>query len=111
MATWARDYKTFFKLNSVEHRALTPILGNGALAHGIGKISSVLTKIGKIFIVYMHEISIARLIQIVNLILFLEIYKTSFKNKTASYSRTILVPYIYIYLIFPWILSGKILIK
>ena len=28
-------------------RALTPLFGNGAGAHGIGKISDVLTKIGK----------------------------------------------------------------
>ena len=27
--------------------ALTPLFGNGAGAHGIGKISGVLTKIGK----------------------------------------------------------------
>ena len=39
----------------------------------IGKISGVSTKIGKIYIVYMHEVSIARLIQIVNLALFFEI--------------------------------------
>ena len=28
-------------------KALTPLFGNGAGAHGIGKISGVLTKIGK----------------------------------------------------------------
>ena len=59
-------------------RALTPLFGNGAGALGIGKISGVSTKIGKI---YMCVVSIARLIQIVNLTLFLEIiYKISFNN-------------------------------
>ena len=47
-------------------RALTPLLGNG-----IGKISVGLTKIGKIYIVSMYEVSIARLIPKVNLTLFL----------------------------------------
>ena len=63
------------------YRALTPLFGNGAGALGIGKISDVSTKIGKIYIVYMYVVSIARLIQIVNLTLFLEIiYKISFNN-------------------------------
>ena len=63
------------------NRALTPLFGNGAGALGIGKISGVSTKIGKIYIVYMYVVSIARLIQIVNLTLFLEIiYKISFNN-------------------------------
>ena len=57
-------------------RALTPLFGNGAGALGIGKISGVSTKIGKIYIVYMYVVSIARLIQIVNLTLFLEIIFT-----------------------------------
>ena len=62
-------------------RALKPLLGNGAGALGIGKISGVSTKIGKIYIVYMYVVSIARLIQIVSLTLFLEIiYKISFNN-------------------------------
>ena len=39
--------------------ALTPLFGNGAVSHGIGKISGVSTKIGKIYIVYMYEVSIA----------------------------------------------------
>ena len=37
---------------SVSSRALTPLFGNGAGAHGIGKISVIMTKIGKIYIVY-----------------------------------------------------------
>ena len=52
-------------------RALTPLFGNGAGAHGIGKISGVLTKIGKFDIVLMYGVSIAKLIPIINLPLFL----------------------------------------
>ena len=33
-------------------RALTPLFGNRAGAHGIGKISCILTKIGKNYIVF-----------------------------------------------------------
>ena len=44
-------------------RALTPLFGIGAEVHGIGKISCVLTKIGKFDIVLMYEVFIARLIQ------------------------------------------------
>ena len=51
------------------YRALTPLFGNGAGAHGSGKISGVLTKIGKIYINFLYEVSIARLIPIVNLYL------------------------------------------
>ena len=47
--------------------ALTPLFGNGAGAHGIGKISGVLTKIGKFDIVLMYEVSNARLIPIIKL--------------------------------------------
>ena len=54
-------------------RALTPLFGNGAGAHGIGKISGVLTKIGKFDIVLMYDISIARLIPIIKLTFFLDI--------------------------------------
>ena len=36
-----------------ETRALTPLFGNLAGAHGIGKISSVLTKFGKYDIVFI----------------------------------------------------------
>ena len=43
-------------------RALTPLFGNGAGAHGIGKISGVLIKIGKFDIVLMYDVSIARFI-------------------------------------------------
>ena len=43
----------------------TLLFGNGAGAHGIGKISSVLTKIGKFDIVLMYDVSIARLIPII----------------------------------------------
>ena len=50
-------------------RALTPLFGNGAGAHGIGKISGVLTKIGKLDIVLMYDIYIARLIPIIKLTL------------------------------------------
>ena len=63
-----------------DSRALTPLFGNGAGAHGIGKISVVSTKIGKICILYMYmyEVSNARsLIPIVNLTLFLDVYKIS----------------------------------
>ena len=35
--------------------AVTPLYGNGAGAYGIGKISSVLTKIGKFDIVLMYD--------------------------------------------------------
>ena len=49
--------------------ALAPLFGNGAGAYGIGKISSILTKIGKIDIVFMYDVSIARLISIIKLTL------------------------------------------
>ena len=45
-------------------RALTPLFGNGARAHGIGKISGVLSKIGK-FDVLMYDFFIARSILII----------------------------------------------
>ena len=54
-------------------RALTPLFGNGAGAHGIGKISGILTKIGKFEIILMYDVSIARLIPIIKLIFFLDI--------------------------------------
>ena len=54
-------------------RALTPLFGNGAGAHGIGKISGVLPKIGKFDIVLMYGVSIASLIQIIKLTFFLDI--------------------------------------
>ena len=47
-------------------RALAPLFGNRAGAHGIGKISGVLTKIGKLDIIFMY-VSIARLIPIIKL--------------------------------------------
>ena len=50
-------------------RALTPLFGNGAGAHGIGKISGVLTKIGKLDIVLMYDVYIARWIPIIKLTL------------------------------------------
>ena len=50
-------------------RALTPLFGNWALAHGIGKISGVLTKIGKFDIVLVYDVSIVRLIPIIKLAL------------------------------------------
>ena len=51
------------------YRALTPLFGNGSEAHGIGKISGVLTKIGKLDIVLMYDVYIARLIPIIKLTL------------------------------------------
>ena len=45
-------------------RALTSLFLNEARVHGIGKISGVLTKIGKFDIALMYDISIARLIPI-----------------------------------------------
>ena len=68
-----------FWFHEIALRALTPLGGggggggNGAGAHGIGTISIVSTKIGKIYIVFMFEVSIAGLFPIVNLILFLDI--------------------------------------
>ena len=56
-------------MNHRNIRALTPLFGNGAGAHGIGKISGVLTKIGKFDIVLVYDISIARLIAIIKLTL------------------------------------------
>ena len=50
---------------SLSFRALTPLFWNGTGAHGIGKISCVLTKIGKFDIVLMYDDSIARLIPII----------------------------------------------
>ena len=51
------------------NRALTPLFGNGAGANGIGKISGVLTEIGKFDIILMYDVSIARLISIIKLTL------------------------------------------
>ena len=48
-------------------RALTPLFRNGAGAHGIGKINGDL-----IYIIFMYEVSIARLI--VYLTVILDIY-------------------------------------
>ena len=68
----------YFHLNSSLKgafcRALTPLFGNGAGAHGIGKISGVLTKIGKLAIVLMYDVSIARFSPIIKLTFFLYIY-------------------------------------
>ena len=50
-------------------RAPTPLLGNGAGAHVVGKISGVLTEIGKFDIILMYDVSIARLIPIIELTL------------------------------------------
>ena len=54
-------------------RTLTPLLGNGAGAHVIGKISGLLTKIWKFGSVHMYDVSIARLIPIIRLTFFLDI--------------------------------------
>ena len=43
---------------SANTRALTPLDGNEAVAHGIGKISGILTKIGKFDIILMYDVSI-----------------------------------------------------
>ena len=48
--------------SDTQYRALTPLFGNGAGAHGIGKVSDVFTKIGKFDIFLMYDVSIARLI-------------------------------------------------
>ena len=53
----------------VQGRALTPLFGNGAGAHGIGKISGVLTEIGKFDIILRYDVSIARMIPIIKLTL------------------------------------------
>ena len=77
---WLRNKKIIFKLGLLSYllkacngyifgRALTPLFGNGARAHGIGKISGILTKIGKCDIVLMYDISIAGLIAIIYLTL------------------------------------------
>ena len=50
-------------------RALTPLFGNGAGAHGIGKISGAVTEIGKFDIILRYDISIARMIPIIKLTL------------------------------------------
>ena len=52
------------KVDPSIHRALTHLIGCGARALGIGNINGVLTKIGKIFIIFIYEVSIARLIPI-----------------------------------------------
>ena len=57
-----------FDIN-VYTRALTPLFGNGSIAHGIGKISSVLTKIGKFDIVLMYDLPIAKMTPIIKLTL------------------------------------------
>ena len=59
--------KDILNKNLLNHRALSPLFGNGAGAHIIGKISSVLTKIGKFVIVFMYDVSIARLTPIIKL--------------------------------------------
>ena len=62
----------FWVLNrtvSLRLRALTPLFGNGAGAHGIGKISGVLTEIGKFDIILRYDVSIARMIPIIKLTL------------------------------------------
>ena len=58
---------SFLVVKKSHFRTLTPLFGNGAGAHGIGKISGVLTEIGKFDIEY--DVSIARSIPISKLIL------------------------------------------
>ena len=55
-------------------RALTSLFENGVTAPGIGKISGILTKIAKFDISLMYDVSIARLILIIRLTFFLDIY-------------------------------------
>ena len=66
-------YYLSWNANNYWHfRALTPLFRNGAEAHGIGKISDILTKIGKLDIVLndlMYDVYIARLIPIFKLTL------------------------------------------
>ena len=50
-------------------RALTPLFWNEARAHGIGKISGVLTKIEEFDFIFMYDVSIARLIPIIKITL------------------------------------------
>ena len=59
--------------SSLNGRALTPLFGNRAGGHGIGKINGVLTKFGKFDIVLMYDVFIARLIPIIKLTPFLDI--------------------------------------
>ena len=61
------------KTNKQTSRAFKPHFWNWAGAHGIGKISGILTKIGKFDIVLMYDVSIARLIPIIKLTFFLDI--------------------------------------
>ena len=68
-------------------RALTPLFWNGARVHGIGKIGSVLTKIGKFDIVLVYDISIDSLIPIIKLTLKLVSYeKREIKKQMRLYS-------------------------
>ena len=60
-------YRKSLILIEIIARALTPLFQNGARAHGTGKISGVLTKIGKFDILFIYDISIARLIPTVKL--------------------------------------------
>ena len=64
-----KAYSTMMKSKglSTDPALSHPFFGNGAGAHGIGKISSILTKIGKFLIVLMYDVSIARLIPIIKL--------------------------------------------
>ena len=70
----------FMSVNVVLLRALTPLVGNWAGAHIIWKISCVLTKIGKFDIVLMYDVFIARLIPIIKLTFFLDIYNVVVSN-------------------------------
>ena len=63
-------YEATLRVHFSPPRAPTPLFGNGTRAHGIRKISGVLTKIGKFDIVLMYYISIARLIPIIKLTFF-----------------------------------------
>ena len=56
-----------------QHQGSHTSFWDGAGANGIGKISILSTTIGKIYIEFMHEVSIARLIPILNLTMFLDI--------------------------------------
>ena len=73
-------------LKSHNNRALTPLFGNGARAHGIGKISGVLNKIVKFDIVLMYDVYIARLIPIIIKLTLVYYEKRERKKQVFLYS-------------------------
>ena len=72
----------------IQVRALTPIFGNGAGAFGIGKTSSVLTKIGKICFIYEGSFLVfSKLVFFKTYIVFLYILIISTYNITSSWRK------------------------